>query len=130
MYIINTRMHMHIKYYTLNIINNFQHISRTCKYNTMVLWMWDSRWGYHVTFWVQNTPNFKRMNERILMGPGAHSPPLKYTLELYSLYTQNVIVFHWLSIKIYRCLPFSVVQLTIFWLSINKIPQTFRPLDL
>ena len=54
-----------------------------------------SRWGYHVTFLVQNTYNFKRKYvasgkfsrnnfsyiERILKEPGgAHSPPLKSTL--------------------------------------------------
>ena len=37
---------------------------------------------------MQVFPNFSYI-ERILTGPGAHSPPLKSTLERYRLYTQT-----------------------------------------
>ena len=58
-------------------------------------------------------------------GPGTNSSPLKSIPERYRLYTKNVSIFHRCSIKIFWCLPFAVVDLMIFWMSINKIPQTF-----
>ena len=60
-----------------------------------------------------------------MTGHGANTPESKTTLDWYRIYTQNVLISYRCSIKINHCLRFAVVNLTIFWLSINEIPQTF-----
>ena len=100
-----------------------------------------------MTFWVQNTYNFKRKHvasgkfflnkfsyiERIVTGPGTHSPPLKSTSELdigyilktfkyfidaqskyldvYLLALSNSQYFDWASIKNHRPLDVSKIFL-------------------
>ena len=86
-----------------------------------MLFLRETSWNFkpkHVTSGKFFLNNFSCI-ERILTGPGAHSPPFKSTLEGYRLYTPNNWVFHWCSIKISWCLPFTAVYLKIFWLSIK-----------
>ena len=83
-------------------------------------------------FWVQNTQYFKLFipnnisyNERILVGPGSHSPELKTTKGEYLWHVQRYVVFHWCSFKILLNQQLQNVNIKIFWLSIDEILTRF-----
>ena len=80
-----------------------------------------SRWGYHMTFWVQNTEYWTDFDGT----SWCTFSTINNNICIRALYTQNVLVLNWCSIKIYWCLHFGIVMWTIFWLSIKEIPQKY-----